>query len=218
MDNMNVSPILPFFQDLFADRQYSVRRVLEDTFQQEMREVEEREKRMQRHKPVPGEAPEEMVPEPPVVPVRYRHQVAQGPAHDLFGDAVHAMFQKLMARGQMADYCHYLAYLLTKQTELRMGTDYEKVRFEAGVYENQGTEEIKKKFGDEMWPSADSILVSDGRRVEALNDKWSGIYISADQKKGNRHKQEDRFLAYPSGLYINRGNVSWDFKKVLNHF
>ncbi|CAI2348927.1 unnamed protein product [Caenorhabditis sp. 36 PRJEB53466] len=179
------------FEDLFADRQKSVRRILEETFEEEMKMY--------------GNGQKMPTPPPEAIPVRFRATMCPGPIHDVFGDALYAIFQKLNRRGQTAEYCHWMAYLIAHQFDLKEEPYFHQIKFSPQVYETAGSHEAKQAFANGIWPTVDKILIQTADRFEPLGEKWNGIHVSADQIKGQRHKQEDRFVAYPSGQYINHG-------------
>nr|AAM33404.1 putative protein phosphatase FEM-2 [Caenorhabditis remanei] len=177
------------FEDNFLDRRQSARAVIEYCFEDEMQNLVE-------GRPA--------VSEEPVVPIRFRRPPPSGPAHDVFGDAMNEIFQKLMMKGQCADFCHWMAYWLTKEQDDANDGFFGNIRYNPDVYVTEGTTETKKAFVDSMWPTAQRILLKSVRNSTILRTKWTGIHVSADQLKGQRPKQEDRFVAYPNSQYMNR--------------
>ncbi|CAL2035183.1 unnamed protein product [Caenorhabditis brenneri] len=178
------------FTDLFADRRRSARSVIEEAFQNELMSTE----------PV---APN--VPNPHSIPIRFRHQPVAGPAHDVFGDAVHSIFQKIMSRGVNADYCHWMSYWIALGIDKKTNMNYHKKPFCKDTYATEGSLEAKQTFTDKIRSAVEEIIWKSAEYCDILSEKWTGIHVSADQLKGQRNKQEDRFVAYPNGQYMNRG-------------
>uniref|UniRef100_A0A8R1EAL5 Uncharacterized protein n=2 Tax=Caenorhabditis japonica TaxID=281687 RepID=A0A8R1EAL5_CAEJA len=169
--------------DLFGYRKKSVRRVLEETFEEEMKKAAEES--VEPPVRVPGAAAGGAGAPPPVT-VRYRAPTFNPPAHDIFGDAVHNIFQKLMARGQPADFCHWMAYVIAAEIDRKSRPKFQPVRFHPDIYNCEGTDAAKKAFLDGHWPAVDRILMKNAGEAPLLLDKWSGIHVSAEQMRGQR--------------------------------
>uniref|UniRef100_A0A1I7UJP1 PPM-type phosphatase domain-containing protein n=1 Tax=Caenorhabditis tropicalis TaxID=1561998 RepID=A0A1I7UJP1_9PELO len=177
------------FLDLFSDRQRSARAIIEEAFQEELL----------KH----GEEPQNQL--PTAVPVRFRHPPVAGPIHDVFGDCMHTIFQKLMSRGVSVEYSHWMSYWIALEIDEDIGLSYREIKFDKDVYTTENSTEVKRKFSEKVWPTVEKIIWMSANNCKILEEKWTGIHVSADQMKGQRHKQEDRFVAYPNGQYINRG-------------
>ncbi|CAO4368111.1 unnamed protein product [Caenorhabditis nigoni] len=178
------------FEDLHLDRQRSARSFIEETFEEEMLGP-------QNGTPSTTESPQSYI------PIRYRNPPAAAPVHDVFGDAVHSIFQKLMTRGPPVEYCHWMSYWIAKQIDKDSPVKYHECRFTPDQYVTENTAEAKKAYLDNIWKAAEKNLWMYTYNSPLLRTKWTGIHVSAEQIKGQRHKQEDRFVAYPNSLYMD---------------
>ncbi|CCD73740.1 Protein phosphatase fem-2 [Caenorhabditis elegans] len=180
------------FEDHIGDRRRSVRSLLEEAFADEMEKTS--------YDVEVADTPQ------PHIPIRFRHPPIAGPVHDVFGDAIHDIFQKMMKRGQAVDFCHWVSHLIATEIDEKFSeVAFRDVQYNPDIYVTDSTTEAKKLFNDKIWPAIDKILQQNAETCPILSEKWSGIHVSGDQLKGQRHKQEDRFLAYPNGQYMDRG-------------
>ncbi|CAI5445770.1 unnamed protein product [Caenorhabditis angaria] len=183
------------FEDLIGERTKTVRTLLSEAFEEEIAEKKKENKKV-----------EEI--DVPIVPIRFRGRASIGaPTHDLLGDVFLQAFQTMMAKGSPPEFSHLFAHYFVSEFDKKNGGLWSAKAFNPEIYETEGTIEAKKQFTEGLWPFVDELL-TDSTIPEILKQKWGegGIHIAADQLKGRRQKQEDRFVSYPNRSYMDNKN------------
>ncbi|CAB3401982.1 unnamed protein product [Caenorhabditis bovis] len=184
------------FDDLIGERRKTVRTLLEEAFSDKIKKLCEDAA----GRPiVEGDPPVPV----PSVPIRFRATTVASPAHDVFGEAVNNVFQRMLSRGAPPEFAHWFAYWYAFELDCELGNLWSNQVFSPAVYSTDGTIEASKMFIEKIFEFAQKVLLRTKNDEPKLREKWSGIYVSADQLKGRRSKQEDRFVAYPSGQYVD---------------